>query len=328
MSDSNSAATFSLERALVEPIVFFAGEHPEATLGALRAELTRLLSAQTPEAVQELIARLGTTGAEFRYYPPNPLAISLHRVIAEVALTRESSLVHGGRLSAVRGRSAVFLPNHLSYSDANIFEVLLEREGYRDVAERLTVIAGPKVYSDPMRRFSSLCFGTIKTPQSSARSSEEAVMTTREVALLAKETIAIAHDRQVAGDALLVFVEGTRSRTFAMQRALPAVARYFDDPKALLVPLGIAGSERFIPVGEERIRPTRVTFRVGQPVEAGEVAGACGGNRRLIMDVIGVAIARLLPPEYQGLYGEAGAPPEVADDLAEARDIAARLFAD
>jgi 1-acyl-sn-glycerol-3-phosphate acyltransferase len=327
MVDSNTAVTFSLERALVEPIVHFAGDHPAETLQALRAKLERLLRAEPPEAVQRLVTRLATTGDEFRYYPPDPLAIAIHGVIAEIAMTADSSLVHAERLADVRGRSVVFLPNHLSYSDANLFEVLLERAGYRDVAERLTVIAGPKVYSDPMRRFSSLCFGTIKTPQSTARSSAEAVMTTREVALLAKETIAIAHERQGAGDALLVFVEGTRSRDRAMQRTLPAIVRYFEDPATLLVPIGIAGSERFIPVGEDRIHPTCVTCRVGRPVEAGKVAEQCDGNRRLIMDVIGTAIARQLPPEYRGVYADSPSG-DGADELAEARDIGRRLFPD
>ena len=39
--------------------------------------------------------------------------------------------------------------------------------------DRLTVVAGPKVYSSLRRRFSSLCFGTIKTAQSNTISTED-----------------------------------------------------------------------------------------------------------------------------------------------------------
>jgi len=59
----------------------------------------------------------------------------------------------------------------------------------------LTVVAGPKVYSSLRRRFSSLCFSTIKTPQSSAVSSEDAVMNAREVARAARQSIDVAHER-------------------------------------------------------------------------------------------------------------------------------------
>jgi 1-acyl-sn-glycerol-3-phosphate acyltransferase len=220
----------------------------------------------------------------------------------------------------VLDRPMVLLSNHLSYSDANLLEFLLSKAGLAKVADRLTVVVGPKVYSEPFRRFSSLCFGTIKTPQSATRASEDAVMSTREVARLARETIAIAAERQAAGDALLIFVEGTRSRNGAMQRALQGVTRYFEEPERILVPLGLHGTERFVPVGDERLYPTHVTFRVGRPVEARVLAERCGSNRALRMDAIGAAIARLLPAEYRGVY---------ADDLPEqeeARRIAEAVF--
>ncbi len=80
--------------------------------------------------------------------------------------------------------------NHLSYSDANVIEVLLQQSGGGEVADRLAVVAGPKVYSDLSRRFSSLCFGTIKSPQNEGVSSGGAVMSARDVALAARQTIA------------------------------------------------------------------------------------------------------------------------------------------
>jgi hypothetical protein len=77
-------------------------------------------------------------------------------------------------LSVVTARPLIILPNHLSYSDANVIDVVLQQSGFGAIAERLTVIAGPKVYTNLRRRFSSLCFGTIKVPQSTIRSSGEA----------------------------------------------------------------------------------------------------------------------------------------------------------
>ena len=120
------------------------------------------------------------------------------------------------------------------------------------MSDRLTVIAGPKVYSSLRRRFSSLCFGTIKTPQSSAVSSEEAVMNAREVARAARQSIDMAHERLFRGDALLVFAEGTRSRTREMQQTLTAVTRYFDFPDVWVLPAGITGTEAMFPIGDDR----------------------------------------------------------------------------
>jgi 1-acyl-sn-glycerol-3-phosphate acyltransferase len=323
MSGSEAAATAASEM-LVEQILEFARSRTEVEREQLRRRVREVLTRAGPDQVVRLVERILTTGNEWAYHPPEPLAREVQRTIAHVVLGPGSVLEGAAglqRLSTVPpGTPLVFVANHLSYSDANLFEILLREAGHGELADRLTVIAGPKVYSDPVRRFSSLCFGTIKTPQSTARSSEEAVMSPREVARVALETIALARERQGAGDVLLLFVEGTRSRTARMQRTLPAVARYFDAPGTLLVPVGIAGSEKLVPVGDEHLQAGDVTVKVGTPGSARAVIEAADGNRRLVMDSVGVAIARLLPEPYRGEYGE-----DVAD-LAAARSIAERVF--
>lgn len=47
----------------------------------------------------------------------------------------------------LRGRTAL-LANHLSYADANVIEVLLRRAGADTLANRMTAIAGPKVFTN------------------------------------------------------------------------------------------------------------------------------------------------------------------------------------
>jgi 1-acyl-sn-glycerol-3-phosphate acyltransferase len=180
---------------------------------------------------------------------------------------------------------------------------MLHRSGADALCDRLTVIAGPKVYSSLKRRFSSLCFGTIKTPQSSARSSEDAVMDPREVARAARRSIDIAHDRLRRGDAMLVFGEGTRSRTCEMQPMLPAVTRYLEIPGTLMLPVGIVGTEALFPIGEDALHPVRVEVRIGRPMNADEIRERAGGDRREMMDSVGRAVAALLPPKYRGQYG-------------------------
>jgi 1-acyl-sn-glycerol-3-phosphate acyltransferase len=211
--------------------------------------------------------------------------------------------VEGGEhLRAVADRSLVLLPNHLSYADANLIEVLLHRAGFDDVCARLCVVAGPKVYAEPWRRFASLCFGTIKTAQSSQVASGEAVMRPREVARIARETISLAFERLSAGDSLLLFGEGTRSRDGTLQPLLPAVARYCERPDLVLVPCGIVGTETFLGFADVRPQTTRAVLRIGAPVLASDLVARCERNRGEIVERIGRMIAATLPQQYRGAY--------------------------
>ena len=101
---------------------------------------------------------------------------------------------------------------------------------------------------------------------------------------------------------LLVFGEGTRSRTRGMQPMLAGVTRYLEVPDTTILPVGIVGTEELFPIGEDELHPVRVQVRVGTPVAAQEVRERCGGDRQAMMDDIGRGIAELLPPEYRGAY--------------------------
>jgi 1-acyl-sn-glycerol-3-phosphate acyltransferase len=140
------------------------------------------------------------------------------------------------------------------------------------------------------------------------------------VARAARRSIDIAHDRLRGGDALLVFAEGRRSRTCGMQQTLSAASRYLDGPDCLVLPVGIVGSEAMFPIGEDALYAVRVVIRVGRPFEAGLLRGLARGDRRLMMDAVGLAIADLLPPEYRGAYADD------APDLDDARAVRARLY--
>ncbi len=290
--------------ALLAGVMGFLAGHPAGDLAAVRRSLARELDLAGPEALASLNARLAAPGADWRYYAADPLARRFHHVIADRLLPRESALVGTARAALVHGLPVVIVANHLSYSDANLLEVLLHGGGgARALADRLTVVAGPKVYSSTRRRFSSLCFGTIRVPQSSALSSEDAMMNPREVARGARRSIATAHERLQLGDALLLFAEGSRSRTAEMQPLLAAASRYLDRPGTWMLPVGITGTEMMFPVGEERLHPFPIVARVGTPIPADTLRGHAGGSRRVMMDAIGIAIAALLPPAYRGAYG-------------------------
>ncbi len=247
-------------------------------------------------------ARLATTGQTWGFHPHDPICRRISRIAHGLVLRPGSALEASDALAFARHQPVFFIANHLSYIDANVIDALLVDAGHADVANELTVLAGPKVFAKPIRRMASLCFGAIKMPQSQSTASGEAVMPRREVARLAQETLLTVEERRQKGDHLMVFVEGTRSRTATMQRVLPAAARYFEAPGTQIVPIGLWGTEKLMRLETETVTPSEVHARVGRVVDAAELFERANGKRPVVADALGYLIADLLPPEYRGEY--------------------------
>lgn len=301
MSNSSVSAQPIDRDGLIAHISAFLYGYEGEKLEEIRQALGREIDAAGPDALRMLNRRLAVAGNDWDFYAHDPLTRRIHHLLADRVLEPQSGLHGVEHVAAAAGGPIVIFSNHLSYSDANLLEVLLHRAG-QPMADHLTVIAGPKVYSSLTRRFSSLCFGTIKTPQSSGLSSEDAVMNPREVARAARRSIEAAHERLRAGDALLVFAEGTRSRSNGMQQLLTGVTRYLELPDTRILPVGLVGSEALFPIGDETVHTVEVVGRVGPPMLASELEAQSGGDRRVMMDAVGKAIAALLPAEYRGVY--------------------------
>ena len=105
-----------------------------------------------------------------------------------------------------------------------------------------------------------------------------------------------------------------------MQHLLAGASRYLDGPGTWVLPVGITGTEALFPVGGDALHPVRIQTHVGRPVPASVLQTHTGADRRLMMDVVGLAIARVLPPEYRGAYGDD------ATDLEDARRVLDRLY--
>ena len=102
---------------------------------------------------------------------------------------------------------------------------------------------------------------------------------------------------------LMIFPEGTRSRTGAMKKAQPGVVRLAMKSQAAIVPVGITGTSGmnsplhvFRPTGRLRISIGRA-FTLPQ-IEGRPNAAVLNSLTDMIME----RVAMQLPPEYQGVY--------------------------
>jgi 1-acyl-sn-glycerol-3-phosphate acyltransferase len=295
--------------ALVGRIADLLAEWGAGERGALAQRVATLVADIDDAELTAFPTRLATTGQNWGYQPPDPVCRRISRVAHGLVLRPGSGLEASDALAFARRQPVFFIANHLSYIDANVIDALLVGAGFADVANELTVLAGPKVFAKPIRRMASLCFGAIKMPQSQSTASDEAVMPRREVARLAQATLLTVEERRQKGDHLMVFVEGTRSRTATMQRVLPAAARYFEASGTQIVPLGLWGTEKLMRLETETVTPSEVHARVGRVIDAAALFERANGKRPVVADALGYLIADRLPPEYRGEYASDATAP-------------------
>ncbi len=108
------------------------------------------------------------------------------------------------------------------------------------------------------------------------------------------------------GRVLGAFPEGTRSPTGALQQAKDGVSLLALRTGAPILPVGVAGTDRFWPRGQKLWGVGgRITLRVGEPFVL-ERGRRPDGTRESMEDVttrLMLRIAALLPERHRGVYG-------------------------
>ena len=137
---------------LVEAILHFLGHDRATVFGDARTLIEREIDEAGPDAVRAMSETLARAGRDWQYYPADILARKIHHALAPHVLKNDSSVTGVEHLIHAASKPLIICANHLSYSDANVIDVLLRRSGAVAVAGMVTsctvnnvVVAAPAV---------------------------------------------------------------------------------------------------------------------------------------------------------------------------------------
>lgn len=220
-------------------------------------------------------------------YLPKGLVEAVSRKIVDGYLKKYANIEVKGmeNLKDVK-KPIIFISNHLSNSDALVLNKVLKNED-------ITFIAGAKLSDNPLTNLGVSITKTITIKPNTAD----------------KEAISKVIRTLKDGNNILIFPEGTRSRTTGMISAKKGVVLIQKLTKATVIPLGICGSEKLLPInakdmGLERFQYAKVTVNIGKPIELPEKEKEEDKRdyEERAMDFLMRKIAVLLPEEYRGVY--------------------------
>jgi 1-acyl-sn-glycerol-3-phosphate acyltransferase len=217
------------------------------------------LNARSDPALDAILELLRTIGANNRLYTANSDCRELAREwCRDVFTTTDVQGIEHLR-AATKVGPTLLLCNHLSYLDAIATDAAVAWAQHPDLADRIVFAAGPKVYSDLFRRVAAACLNTLPVPQSS-RFGNTAQLSPRELAGQARACMEEAHEALDEGYIVLLYPEGSRTRSGRLGPFLKALRRYIKHGDSRVVPMVIQGTDQIMPVGDDRVRPGELTI--------------------------------------------------------------------
>lgn len=180
----------------------------------------------------------------------------------------------------------LFICNHLSNSDALVLGDVLKK--YDPI-----FVAGMKLNNNSLTK---LGMSMAKTIQIKPNSADKRAIS---------NTVKALKD----GKNILIFPEGTRSRTSTMNKGKRGVVLIQKLTGASIVPVGIYGTEKFLPISDkdmalESFHPAKVGVNIGKYTELPKKNKDEGKHEyeERAVDFLMYKIAELLPEEYRGVY--------------------------
>ena len=208
-----------------------------------------------------------------------------------------------------------FVANHLSHFDAAAIYGLLYLSGgwAREVAERLLFIAGRLVFLPTFTRPGIYMFPSLLV--CSRRDMTENPGLADLMLKINQRTFREAQKRQKKGEILVVFPEGTRSRTGKLLQFVDAVYHYVAN--RIVVPISIQGTEKLLPPNSFVFQLARGEITIGKPLVIGNPPGEDKeelkklqnidvpkgrDKKRYIIDMLALLIGQNLSKHMHGAY--------------------------
>lgn len=220
---------------------------------------------------------------------PESLVIKITKVIVNRFFKKYANIKVEGfeNIEKVEG-TKIFICNHLSNADGLILDKLL-KEKYDP-----TFVAGIKLSNDPVTKLGTAMIKNVGIKPNSAD----------------KEAITKIVKLVKGGENLVIFPEGTRSRTGAMIEGKKGVLLIARLTKAQIIPIGMYGTEILLPInkngdmGGEKFNYADVNIKIGEPLQL--PVKEKEEDRHVFdercMEHIMKSIAILLPEKYRGIY--------------------------
>lgn len=189
-----------------------------------------------------------------------------------------------GRSNVPKSGPVIFASNHLSFIDSIAIPVAAPRPVH--------FLAKSSYFEKPASRWFFTAIGAVPVQRGAGQAALDALDQQR--ALLDE------------GSAVALYPEGTRSLDGRLYKGRTGVAFLALQTGAPVVPVGLTGTDKVMPVGAKR--PSlqhRVTVRFGKPLDLAHHGPATSGKaRRLATDEIMAAIHALSGQELAHAYNE------------------------